>query len=335
MGDTDNAKDDSKKYYAGGLVANLTKDTGDNQAEKASTFTNVVSDVDVTLNGNNNHINKSGGFVGLVSSGVTLNFTGCKWSGSFTDNTKQGDIYIGGYVGCISDANPNEPGSIIFKNCFIGNGDGDEAAISVNSKTITKVGGILAATDNTGKANNVNEAEISIQAENFTVDGLNITSSATNQTGGLFGYDWYNVDFTADGINIKNANLDAAKASFGGLVYEASGHWLIKGKGIKLGEKVIPIPVNLLWYLSKEKQITMPLVPYLSAVETVTGVLENMPFIWRFRIRVPIRLALMFLLIWVVVTTQVYFDELLGISQGERMETVLYLLPQLMQVLTL
>ena len=71
MGDTDNAKDDSKKYYAGGLVANLTKDTGDNQAEKASTFTNVVSDVDVTLNGKNNHINKSGGFVGLVSSDFT------------------------------------------------------------------------------------------------------------------------------------------------------------------------------------------------------------------------------------------------------------------------
>lgn len=316
MGDTDNAKDDSKKYYAGGLVANLTKDTGDNQAEKASTFTNVVSDVDVTLNGNNNHINKSGGFVGLVSSGVTLNFTGCKWSGSFTDNTKQGDIYIGGYVGCISDANPNEPGSIIFKNCSIGNGDGDEAAISVNSKTITKVGGILAATDNTGKANNVNEAEISIQAENFTVDGLNITSSATNQTGGLFGYDWYNVDFTADGINIKNANLDATKASFGGLVYEASGHWLIKGKGIKLGEESDSNSSGSPVVSFKGKtDNNAPSALLVCRGDSYRGVgkyalymeIQN-PGAYKIGSNVSVNLG--------SGNNEVYFDELLGISQG-------------------
>lgn len=70
--------------------------------------------------------------------------------------------------------------------------------------------------------------KITITADGFTVNGFDTSSAATESTGGFLGYDWHNVDFTVSGLSVSNATLNAGNAGFGGLVYEAGGHWIVK-----------------------------------------------------------------------------------------------------------
>lgn len=77
-------------------------------------------------------------------------------------------------------------------------------------------------------AENDSKNKITITVDGFTINGFAISSKATESTGGFLGYDWRNVDFTVSGLSITNATLNAEKAGFGGLVYEAVGHWIVK-----------------------------------------------------------------------------------------------------------
>lgn len=192
-------------------------------------YQNATSDIAISFTGSVAADSKEtlkaahvGGFVGAVSSAPALTFTGCKWTGSITDNaTTESDCYLGGYIGSMSP----DGGSIMLNNSSIGNGADKKATITVTQPgTVSKTGGILAAVETKKDTDN----KITITANSFTVNGFDTSSAATESTGGFLGYDWHNVDFTVSRLSVSNATLTAQNAGFGGLVYEAGGHWIVK-----------------------------------------------------------------------------------------------------------
>lgn len=203
-----------------------------NQSNSAATFENVTSDVDITYKGESTKTAQVGGFTGYAESGADMKFTSCSWTGSILNECSSSSYTIGGYVGVIG--NDTDGGKITLTNSFIGAGSADRAAIkAVKDVGDAKVGGILGSTES-GK----NKGKVTITADTFTVNGLDIASSSTKTTGGLLGYEWKNVDFTANGIAISNSSLTAEKAVFGGIVYSSSGHWVLTGNGIRYGTGV-------------------------------------------------------------------------------------------------
>ncbi len=210
-----------KEIWVGGVTAF--------QEAGAASYENVTSDIAISFTGKVADEAKEtlkaahmGGFVGAVSGAPALTFTGCKWAGSITDSaTTASDRYLGGYIGSMSP----DGGSITLNNSSIGNGADKKAAIAVTQPgTVAKTGGILAAV----KTKEGTNSKIIITANGFTVDGFDTFSTATASTGGFLGYDWHNVDFTVSGLSVSNATLTSQSAGFGGLVYEAGGHWIVK-----------------------------------------------------------------------------------------------------------
>ena len=210
-----------QEIWVGGVTA--FQETG------TASYENVTSDIAISFTGRVADDSKEtlkaahvGGFVGAASGAPQLTFTGCKWTGSITDSAETAsDCYLGGYIGSVSP----DGGSITLKNSSIGNGTDNNAAITVTqSDNVSKTGGILAAVETKEGTDN----KITITADGFTVNGFDTSSAATESTGGFLGYDWHNVDFTVSGLSVSNATLNAGNAGFGGLVYEAGGHWIVK-----------------------------------------------------------------------------------------------------------
>ena len=192
-------------------------------------YQNATSDIAISFTGSVAADSKEtlkaahvGGFVGAVSGAPALTFTGCKWAGSITDSAvTAGDCYLGGYIGSMSP----DGGSIALNNSSIENEADKKATITVTQPgTVSKTGGILAAVETKKDTDN----KITITANGFTVNGFETSSAATESTGGFLGYDWHNVDFTVSRLSVSNATLTAQNAGFGGLVYEAGGHWIVK-----------------------------------------------------------------------------------------------------------
>ena len=209
-----------KEIWVGGVTAF--------QEAGTASYQNVTSDIAISFTGSVAADSKEtlkaahvGGFVGAASGALTLTFTGCKWTRSITDSAAASDCYLGGYIGSMSP----DGGSITLANSSIGNGTDKKAAITVRQPdTVSKTGGILAAVETKEGTDN----KITITANGFTVNGFDTSSAATESTGGFLGYDWHNVDFTVSGLSVSNATLTSQSAGFGGLVYEAGGHWIVK-----------------------------------------------------------------------------------------------------------
>ena len=206
-----------QEIWVGGVTA--FQETG------TASYQNVISDIAISFTGSVADALKAAhvsGFVGAASGAPTLTFTDCKWTGSITDSaTTASDRYLGGYIGSMSP----DGGSIALANSSIENGADKKAAITVTQPgTVSKTGGILAAVETKEGTDN----KITITANGFTVNGFETSSAATESTGGFLGYDWHNVDFTVSGLSVSHAALNAENAGFGGLVYEAGGHWIVK-----------------------------------------------------------------------------------------------------------
>ena len=197
------------------------------QEKGTASYQNVTSNLAISFTGKTNGktqwtmTTRVGGFVGEASGSPELTFTNCCWKGKITDHaTTDSDCYLGGYVGSMDSAG----GNITLTNSSIGNGKNAKASIHTEKQscTVSKTGGILAVAENDSKN------KITITVDGFKINGFDISSTATESTGGFLGYDWRNVDFTVSGLSIANATLNAENAGFGGLVYEAAGHWIVK-----------------------------------------------------------------------------------------------------------
>ena len=209
----------NEEIWVGGVTARQEKGT--------ASYEKVTSDLDISITGKTSKstmTTRVGGFVGEASGSPELTFTNCCWKGTITDHaTTDSDCYLGGYIGSMDSAG----GNITLTNSSIGNGKNAKASIHTEKQscTVSKTGGILAVAENDSKN------KITITVNGFKINGFDISSTATESTGGFLGYDWRNVDFTVSGLSIANATLDAKNAGFGGLVYEAAGHWGVKESG--------------------------------------------------------------------------------------------------------
>lgn len=190
-----------------------------------------------------------GGIAGSVRGGGTVTFGSSNMSGSAkaqatvnTGATLNGNTRIGGAIGYVADV----AAIVNVASLEVG---GATASDSASSK-IAQVGGFIGCIAQ-GTAKNttkVNITGLSFNSFNMTV-GKN--GDAKNGAGGLLGYSWGNTVVTIGdsskntsdstyALKTSNASITANKSGeLGGLVYAASGHWIINDYAIDLSGATI------------------------------------------------------------------------------------------------
>lgn len=193
-----------------------------------------------------------GGIAGSVSGAGTVELTNNTQAKALISTGKilKGNTRIGGAVGHVGDAavTVNASGITVSRSIMAGE--------SATSKKIAQIGGFIGCIAQ-GEQGNV-EKKINVKAVNIT--GLSFDSFEMNVgqngdkrkgAGGLLGYSWGGANVTigdtvkdnSDGmyaLKTKNATINADNADeLGGLVYAASGHWIIGGNAIDLSGATI------------------------------------------------------------------------------------------------
>lgn len=198
-----------------------------------------------------------GGIAGSVRGGGTVTFDSSNTSGSTkaqaivdTGATLNGNTRIGGAVGYVADVSA----TVNMASLEVG---GAVASDKSASSKIAQIGGFIGciaqSTYKEGKINssaekNVNITGLSFNSFNMTV-GKN--GDAKNGAGGLLGYSWGNAVVTIGdsskntsdstyALKTNNAFITANNSGeLGGLVYAASGHWIINDYAINLSGTTI------------------------------------------------------------------------------------------------
>ena len=193
-----------------------------------------------------------GGIAGSVSGAGTVELTNNAQAKALISTGKilKGNTRIGGAIGYVGDAavTVNASGITVGRSIMAGE--------SATSKKIAQIGGFIGCIAQ-GEQGNV-EKKINVKAVNIT--GLSFDSFEMNVgqngdkrkgAGGLLGYSWGGANVTigdtvkdnSDGtyaLKTKNAKINADNADeLGGLVYAASGHWIIGGRAIDLSGATI------------------------------------------------------------------------------------------------
>lgn len=197
-----------------------------------------------------------GGIAGSVRGGGTVTFDSSNTSGSTkaqaivdTGATLNGNTRIGGAIGYVADV----AAIVNVASLEVGGATASDSAITASdsaSSKIAQVGGFIGCIAQ-GTAKNttkVNITGLSFNSFNMTV-GKN--GDAKNGAGGLLGYSWGNAVVTigdsskntSDGtyaLKTNNASITANNSGeLGGLVYAASGHWIINDYAINLSGTTI------------------------------------------------------------------------------------------------
>lgn len=199
-----------------------------------------------------------GGVAGSVSGGGTVTFDSSNTSGNTkaqaiinTGATLNGNTRIGGAIGYVGAYASN----LKVENLQVGGSIDSKASstaenkFDVNSAKIAQVGGFIGCiAQGAAEETKVNITGLSFDSFNMTV-GKN--GDAKNGAGGLLGYRWGNAVVTigddgkntSDGtyaLKTNNASITAKSAGeLGGLVYAASGHWIINDYAIDLSGATI------------------------------------------------------------------------------------------------
>ncbi len=176
-----------------------------------------------------------GGFLARCE-GSTLSFTNCNWGDSArlgdersTDNHRIGGLAAEVMGGC----------TVTVEGCTL------SGSITSKAGANASVGGLIAVSRGEDSDNKSKLSTINIS--NLQVNGEKVTTSAAITSGGLLGYQWKNTNVkfatagstenagagtsaaqsgvTISGVTIFGSTLNAPKAQFGGLVYQASGYW--------------------------------------------------------------------------------------------------------------
>ena len=138
-----------------------------------------------------------------------------------TDNQRIGGLAAEVMGGC----------NVTVENCTL------SGSIASKAEKNACVGGLIAVSrgeTQSGSGNSYTPAESTIGISNLNVKGETITAAASSTSGGLLGYQWKNTNVvfatsadntaSASGVMISGSTL-TANAQFGGLVYQATGHW--------------------------------------------------------------------------------------------------------------
>ena len=197
-----------------------------------------------------------GGIAGSVSGAGTVTFDSSNTSGSTkaqaivdTGATLNGNTRIGGAIGYVADV----AAIVNVASLEVGGATASDSAITASdsaSSKIAQVGGFIGCIAQ-GTAKNITKVNItglSFNSFNMTV-GKN--GDAKNGAGGLLGYSWGNAVVTIGdsskntsdstyALKTNNASITANNSGeLGGLVYAASGHWIINDYAINLSGTTI------------------------------------------------------------------------------------------------
>lgn len=196
-----------------------------------------------------------GGIAGSVRGGGTVTFGSNNISGSTkaqatvkTGATLNGNTRIGGAIGYVADV----VAIVNVTSLEVGDATASENAITAGDSASNKksqIGGLIGCITQGTAANttNVNITGLTFNSFSMTV-GKN--GDAKNGAGGLLGYSWGNTVVTiGDSANTSdstyalktnNASITAnSSGELGGLVYAASGHWVINNYAIDLSGATI------------------------------------------------------------------------------------------------
>ena len=193
-----------------------------------------------------------GGIAGSVSGGGTVSFEGGTKAQAVisTGTTLKGNTRIGGAIGYVGDA------AVTVNASGLTVGGSIVAGESASNKKIAQVGGFIGCIAQ-GVQSNV-EKKINVKAVNITglsFDSFEMTvgqnGDAKKGAGGLLGYSWGNAvvtigdgsinkDVSSYALKTTNASITAnSSGELGGLVYAASGHWIISDYAIDLSGTTI------------------------------------------------------------------------------------------------
>lgn len=202
-------------------------------ASGTTAFNHVTVNTNVSVTeetGANKLLAWQGGFLARCE-GSTLSFTDCTWgSGASLDDGRDTDNHrVGGLAAEVMG------GCTVTVNDSVLSG-----SITSKSTANANIGGLIAVSRGEDSGNKSRLTTINIA--NLKVNGEKITTSADVTSGGLLGYQWKNTNVvfaaptggsesagtdagTNNGVTISGSALDAKKAQFGGLVYQATGYW--------------------------------------------------------------------------------------------------------------
>lgn len=197
-----------------------------------------------------------GGIAGSVRGGGTVTFGSSNISGSTkaqttvkTGATLNGNTCIGGAVGYVADV----VAIVNVASLEVGDAPAGENVITAGDSASNKksqIGGLIGCITQGTAANttNVNITGLTFNSFSMTV-GKN--RDAKNGAGGLLGYSWGNTVVTIGdsskntsdstyALKTNNASITAnSSGELGGLVYAASGHWVINNYAIDLSGTTI------------------------------------------------------------------------------------------------
>ena len=188
-----------------------------------------------------------GGIAGSMSGAGTVELTNNTQAKArvSTGDTLKGNTRIGGAIGYVGDA------AVTVNASGLTVGGSIVAGESASSKKIVQVGGFIGSIAQREQVNV--EKKINVKAVNITglsFDSFKMTVGQNGDkrkgAGGLLGYSWGNANVTIGDISKNNSDATYAlktnnakiyadnAGELGGLVYAASGHWIIDGYAIDL-----------------------------------------------------------------------------------------------------
>lgn len=230
---------------AGSLAATITGN---------ATLSGVTCSAAITCDDTFGNDANIGGIAGSVRGGGTVTFDSSNMSGSTkaqatinTGATLNGNTRIGGAVGYVADV----AATVNVVSLEVGGATASDNTITASNSAsgkIAQVGGFIGCIAQGSQQKNVNITGLSFSSFNMVV-GKN--GDAKKGAGGLLGYSWGNAVVTI-GDSSKNTSdstyaLKTSSASItaddseelGGLVYAASGHWIINNYAIDLSGATI------------------------------------------------------------------------------------------------
>lgn len=226
---------------AGSLAATITGN---------ATLSGVICKSAITCDDTFGNDVNIGGIAGSVSGAGTVTFDsgGTKAQATVkTGATLNGNMRIGGAIGYVADV----AAIISVASLEAGDATASKDAITAGdsvSKKIAQVGGFIGCIVQGSQEKKVNITGLSFNSFNMSV-GKN--GDAKNGAGGLLGYSWGNTVVTiGDGnkntgdstyaLKTNNASVAAdSSGELGGLVYAASGHWIINNYAIDLSGTIV------------------------------------------------------------------------------------------------
>lgn len=233
---------------AGSLAATITGN---------ATLNGVTCSAAITCDDTFGNDANIGGLAGSVRGGGTVTFDSSNMSGSTkaqstinTGATLKGNTRIGGAIGYVGDyVSTFDAKSLQVSDSIVSKASSTaDSKFDVKSAKIAQVGGFIGCIAQGSQQKNVNITGLSFSSFNMVV-GKN--GDAKKGAGGLLGYSWGNAVVTI-GDSSKNTSdstyaLKTSSASItaddseelGGLVYAASGHWIINNYAIDLSGATI------------------------------------------------------------------------------------------------